>query len=400
MMPTTSGVKGSVYIRTDATTYTKIIDTTAWTVNVAEQTVDTQLHNTDYFTRVKGPVAWTATVEGLAQTTRSNTNFASLMVPESATTGGSTAATVTKHPIVSSDFALSRYRSDLQGYYASEAAGTADNTSASNDDWFYVIGAEEVYVYHSGAWAQHNNWQSTYLRDGAVWIGEQDDAGILSYFSSNTYSASTRYYTYHTDDGLFRRVELTGTTTNQYTWVDMTDADVDGGNWLGEVADETARVALSPSNGDLCYQLDTNALWHYGTVWDTVTSHYEEYFVNHLGSEDDEQWLGSRSIAELDTYFETNTFSTTISTYVFREDINQVQRLTAVTEVTGSVTGTTTTVVPGSTLYIRFRNLSGTSPVYEGQAILSEVTATTPADGLATISASMLGTGAIIYKEA
>ena len=119
---------------------------------------------------------------------------------------------------------------------------------------------------------------------------------------------------------------------DSYTWADMTDSDVRGGNWLGEVADETARLALSPSNGDLCYQLDTDALWlYFGTSWDTVTSHYEEYFVNHLGSQDFHRWLGSLSIAELDTYFETNTFSTTVSTYVFREDINQLQRLTAVT---------------------------------------------------------------------
>ena len=136
------------------------------------------------------------------------------------------------------------------------------------------------------------------------------------------------------DSGDFAETQVTTTereTQEEYQWSDMTDADVRGGNWLGEVADETARLALSPSDGDLCYQLDTNALWIYaGTSWGTVTSHYEEYFVNHLGSQDFHRWLGSRSIEELDTYFETNTFSTTVSTYVFREDINQLQRLTAI----------------------------------------------------------------------
>ena len=147
-------------------------------------------------------------------------------------------------------------------------------------------------------------------------------------------------------------------TQNQYVWVDVSDDDIRGsGSWLGEVADETARNALTGhQSSDVVFQLDNSTLYEWkASAWQDTTSKAGNVLIDHFRPDNSDVVFLNQGYtdAALDIYFETNTFSTTMSTFVHRTgDINQLQRLTEVTETTISIDPVAVDTFPAYPLWL------------------------------------------------
>ena len=134
----------------------------------------------------------------------------------------------------------------------------------------------------------------------------------------------------------------TTVTGYEFSWSDMSDADIRGsGRWRGEVADQTARDALTGNqNGDVTFQLDNGSPYEWSEFsdrWVDIASKPGYLLIDHILPDSGDTVIllnEGYTDAELITYFETNTLSTTESTYVYRTGtINQLQRLEAIVEV-------------------------------------------------------------------
>ena len=83
----THGKKGSVYRRVAPTTFVKVGETTAWTLNVPQAVAEAAVHEEDYMVRAPGVKDWNVDIEGLAYVgaARTDENVVPLMVPSLAT---------------------------------------------------------------------------------------------------------------------------------------------------------------------------------------------------------------------------------------------------------------------------------------------------------------------------
>lgn len=59
------GYKGSVYFQTGAATFTKVANTTAWTLNYINELAEARIHEETHVRRFAGMRDWNASVEGL-----------------------------------------------------------------------------------------------------------------------------------------------------------------------------------------------------------------------------------------------------------------------------------------------------------------------------------------------
>ena len=211
----------------------------------------------------------------------------------------------------------------------------------------------------------------------AVWLGERDSAGVLSYFDSNTYDSSNTYYYFDTDLGEVRRIDtytpapsagLTDTavvtadlvnsahtyigefaddatatatfptTPGTYTQIDVQDSDFyTAANWIGEEAFDVPAV----TNADLTYSLDTGGTRSGPGFYVRVEGSWSlTIAVPSIGFgalPSGSVWLGQLDSAGVISYFTTNTYDTTLNYFYYDTTLNEVRKITSHTA--GAVQG-------------------------------------------------------------
>ena len=278
--------------------------------------------------------------------------YAGVEVPEDAadttSMGTATANQYTWSDVSDADIRHGRWRGEVADAVARDAV--TDNLANdvlfqldNNTFWEWEVGSgwNDITGYIATFFIDHvgtDSFSSMFLSEGYT------DAQLDTYFETNTFSTIKSTYVHRTGDvnQLQRLTAITPRLENEYTWVDISDSDIRfNGRWRGEVADTTARNALTGNeNGDVAFKLDDNTLWEWNELsssWDNVTSKPGYLLIDHIPPESGDTVVflnQGYTDAELDTYFETHELSTSHSTYVHRTgDINQLQRLTAITEV-------------------------------------------------------------------
>lgn len=283
-------------------------------------------------------------------------DYEGLEVPEDATDttliGTATANQYTWTDISDADIRHGRWRGEVADAIARDALtdNLANDVIFQLDDntfWEWEVGSgwREITSYVGTFFIDHvgtDSFSSVFLNEGYT------DTELDTYFETNTFSTVNSTYVHRTGtvNQLQRLTAITPRLENEYTWEDISDADIRfNGRWRGVVADETARDALPiKHNGDVTFKLDDNTLWEWNRLigrWDNVTSKPGYLLRDHIPPDSGATVVflnQGYTDEELDTYFETHELSTTESTYVHRTgDINQLQRLTAITEVEASL---------------------------------------------------------------
>lgn len=85
------GYKGSVYFQTAATTFTKVANTTAWTVNYLNELAEARIHEETHVKRYAGMRDWNASIEGLVDQTLANNPLITKIVSGDDTLAAATA---------------------------------------------------------------------------------------------------------------------------------------------------------------------------------------------------------------------------------------------------------------------------------------------------------------------